>query len=176
MAKKVEIVLKKDGVEDITVKCPQKVKLSVMGALFAIRFGLPPADVKPTQGKDVLKCIVLFLTIFVACAFFEVHPILGVIALTISLFLNIRYNKNYFFNFIKKNFAEGYMVEDSESQQILQDAGLWSEASSFSSSASSSQSDHKDITAEIEKLASLKEKGILTDDEFASQKAKLLGR
>ncbi|MCI7576750.1 MAG: SHOCT domain-containing protein, partial [Spirochaetia bacterium] len=33
----------------------------------------------------------------------------------------------------------------------------------------------KDITAELEKLASLKEKGILSDEEFAAQKAKLLG-
>lgn len=91
MAKEVEIVLKKDGAEDITVKCPQKVKLSVMGALFAIRFGLPPADVKPVQ----VKCIVLFLLIFVAYLFFTASMALGVIALAVVLVLNIMYNKNY---------------------------------------------------------------------------------
>ena len=52
MKKDIEITLKKDGSNDIIVKCPQKVKLSVMGALFAIRFGLPPADVTPVQVKD----------------------------------------------------------------------------------------------------------------------------
>ena len=75
MAKKVEIVLKKDGAEDIIVECPQKVKLSVMGALFVIRFGLPPADVKPVQGKDVIKCLGLFLSIFLACALLVVPPL-----------------------------------------------------------------------------------------------------
>ena len=176
MAKKVEIVLKKDGAEDITVKCPQKVKLSVMGALFAIRFGLPPADVKPVQKKDALKCIVLFLLIFVACLFFTASMALGVIALAVVLVLNVMYNKNYFFNFIKKRLAEGYTVKNSESQQILKDAGLWNESSSFSSSATSSSKQPKeDVTVQLEKLASLKEKGILNDDEFATQKAKLLG-
>jgi membrane protease subunit (stomatin/prohibitin family) len=32
-----------------------------------------------------------------------------------------------------------------------------------------------DLTAELQKLASLKEAGILTDEEFAAAKAKLLG-
>lgn len=123
MAKKVEIVLKKDGAEDIIVKCPQKVKLSVMGALFAIRFGLPPADVNPVQRKDVVKCIALFLAIFLACLLFIVPP-LGVIALTGVVTLNVIYNKNYFFNFIKKKMEEGYKVEDEEQRKLLEDAGL----------------------------------------------------
>ena len=32
----------------------------------------------------------------------------------------------------------------------------------------------KDIISQLERLAALKEKGILTDDEFAQQKAKIL--
>ena len=115
MAKKIEIVLKKDGAEDIIVKCPQKVKLSVMGALFAIRFGLPPADVKPVQGKDVIKCIGLFLSIFLACALVVVPP-LGVLALAGVVALNFIYNKNYFFNFIEKKMEE--------QRKLLEDAGL----------------------------------------------------
>ena len=176
MAKKVEIVLKKTGSEDITVKCPRKVKLSVPAALFAIRFGLPPADIKPVQGKDVLKCIVLFLLIFVA-AFLFVIPPLGVVALAAVLALNIVYNKNYFFNFIKKRLAEGYSVEDEESRQILKDAGLWSESQSFTPHPAPlpGKPSQGDVTAQLEKLASLKEKGILSDAEFAAQKAKILG-
>lgn len=123
MAKKVEIVLKKDGAEDIIVKCPQKVKLSVMGALFAIGYGLPPTDVTPVQVKDVIKCIGLFLSIFIACILFVVPP-LGVIALAGVVALNVIYNKNYFFNFIKKKMEEGYKVEDEEQRKLLEDAGL----------------------------------------------------
>lgn len=123
MKKDIEITLKKDGSNDIIVKCPQKVKLSVMGALFAIRFGLPPADVTPVQVKDVIKCIGLFFSIFIACILFVVPP-LGVIALAGVVALNVIYNKNYFFNFIKKKMEEGYKVEDEEQRKLLQDAGL----------------------------------------------------
>ncbi len=123
MKKDIEITLKKDGSNDIIVKCPQKVKLSVMGALFAIRFGLPPADVTPVQVKDVIKCIGLYLSIFIACILFVVPP-LGVIALAGVVALNVIYNKNYFFNFIKKKMEEGYKVEDEEQRKLLEDAGL----------------------------------------------------
>ncbi len=123
MKKDIEITLKKDGSNDIIVKCPQKVKLSVMGALFAIRFGLPPADVSPVQVKDVIKCIGLFLSIFIACILFVVPP-LGVIALAGVVALNVIYNKNYFFNFIQKKMEEGYKVEDEEQRKLLEDAGL----------------------------------------------------
>ncbi|MBQ8680766.1 MAG: SHOCT domain-containing protein [Treponema sp.] len=176
MAKKVEITLKKDGSEDIIVKCPRKVKLSIGGALLAIRFGLPPADIKPVQGKDVIKCIVLFLLIFVAAALFVVPP-LGVVALVVVLFLNIRYNQNYFVNFIKQKLSDGYTVEDSEQKQILQEAGISIESNGATASSSStqSQSSQEDVSVQLEKLASLKEKGILSDEEFAAQKAKLLG-
>ena len=34
----------------------------------------------------------------------------------------------------------------------------------------------KNITEELEKLASLKEKGLLTDEEFSAAKAKLLDK
>ena len=123
MKKDIEITLKKDGSNDIIVKCPQKVKLSVMGALFAIRFGLPPADVTPVQVKDVINCIGLFLSIFITCILFVVPP-LGVIALAGVVALNFIYNKNYFFNIIEKKMEEGYKVEDEEQRKLLEDAGL----------------------------------------------------
>lgn len=177
MAKKVEITLRKEGSEDIIVKCPRKVKLSVGGALLAVHSGLPPAEIKPKQGKDALKCYLLFLLIFVACVPFAIAPVLGIITLGVVLFLNIRYNKNYFFNFINKKLAEGYTVEDAEQKQILQEAGISVESSGATASSSSaqSQSSQEDVTAQIEKLAGLVEKGLLTKEEFAAQKAKLLG-
>lgn len=146
-----------------------------MGALFAIRFGLPPADVTPVQVKDVINCIGLFLSIFITCILFVVPP-LGVIALAGVVALNFIYNKNYFFNIIEKKMEEGYKVEDEEQRRLLEEAGIhFSSTSNFSSSSESSSRVQKDITAELEKLASLKEKGILSDEEFAAQKAKLLG-
>lgn len=98
-------------------------KVKCYGAFFAIRFGLPPADVTPVQVKDVIKCIGLFLFMFIACILFVVPP-LGVIALAGVVALNVIYNKNYFFNFIKKKMEEGYKVEDEEQRKLLEDAGL----------------------------------------------------
>ena len=86
------------------------------------------------------------------------------------------FTKNYFFNFIKKLLAEGYTAEGSEQKQILKEAGLLAESQdSFASPTSVSKPSQKDIATELEKLAALKEKGILNDEEFAAQKAKLLG-
>ena len=42
------------------------------------------------------------------------------------------------------------------------------------SSAKASSNSSEDVASQLEKLAGLKEKGILTDEEFAEQKAKLL--
>jgi hypothetical protein len=43
-------------------------------------------------------------------------------------------------------------------------------------SASSSPSSSSDIIAAIERLGQLRERGILTDDEFSNKKAELLSR
>lgn len=138
MAKKIEVILKKDGSEDITVMCPEKVKLSVPSALLAIKFGLPPADVKPVQVKDVVKCIVLFFAIFAACIFFTVSVPLGIIAVIIAFVANIIYNQNYFFNFIRKKIAEGYTVENEEHKNLLQAAGVFETDQGASTSQSKS--------------------------------------
>ncbi len=138
MAKKIEVILKKDGSEDITVTCPEKVKLSVPSALLAIKFGLPPADVKPVQVKDVVKCIILFFAIFAACIFFTVSVPLGIIAVIIAFVTNIIYNQNYFFNFIRKKIAEGYTVENEEHKNLLQAAGVFETNQGASTSQSKS--------------------------------------
>lgn len=138
MAKKIEVILKKDGSEDITVTCPEKVKLSVPSALLAIKFGLPPADVKPVQVKDVVKCIILFFAIFAACIFFTVSVPLGIIAVIIAFVANIIYNQNYFFNFIRKKIAEGYTVENEEHKNLLQAAGVFETNQGASTSQSKS--------------------------------------
>ena len=138
MAKTIEVILKKDGSEDITVTCPEKVKLSVPSALLAIKFGLPPADVKPVQVKDVVKCIILFFAIFAACIFFTVSVPLGIIAVIIAFVANIIYNQNYFFNFIRNKIAEGYTVENEEHKNLLQAAGVFETNQGASTSQSKS--------------------------------------
>ncbi len=153
MAKKIEVILKKDGSEDITVMCPEKVKLSVPSALLAIKFGLPPADVKPVQVKDVVKCIILFFAIFAACIFFTVSVPLGIIAVIIAFVANIIYNQNYFFNFIRKKIAEGYTVENEEHKNLLQAAGVFETNQGASSSQSKSLSPVlSKVTGAINKL------------------------
>lgn len=182
MAKQIEITLKKEGSGDIVVNCPEKIKLSIPGALLAIRFGLPPADIKPVQWKDVAIAYIIFFAIFLSCAFFVVSIPLGILLLAAAVFLNIYYNQNYFFNFIKKKLSEGYTVEGEEQTQALKAAGLLSEATAASSSAENSTqqktadaANQEDAVTKIEKLAALVEKGLLTKEEFDAQKAKLLG-
>ena len=175
MAKSVEITLKKDGSKDILVKCPRSIKLNPVIAAISILYGMPPFQVKPINGGDVIKSLALFAMIFISLGICSVSVGFGFILFLVVIVINYLFTKNYFFNFIKKRLAVGYKDENSESQQILKEAGLLSESVSFSSSASDSKPAQKDVSAELEKLAALKEKGILNDEEFASQKAKLLG-
>lgn len=175
MAKSVEITLKKEGSKDILVKCPRSIKLNPVVAAISILYGMPPFQVKPINGKDVLKALSLFAMIFISLGICSVSSGLGVILFLVVIVINFLFTKNYFFNFIKKLLVEGYTVEGSEQKQILKEAGLLAESQdSFASSTSVSKPSQKDIATELEKLASLKEKGILSDAEFAAQKAKIL--
>ncbi|WP_407434354.1 hypothetical protein [Treponema sp.] len=124
MAKDVEITLKKEGAQDITVKCPETIKQSTIVAVFGIFWGMPTFRVKPINWKDTLKGFGLYAIIFIACIFFAVSTILGILALLGALALNFLFNKNYFYNFIKKHLNEGYSVDDDEQKQILRNAGL----------------------------------------------------
>lgn len=183
MAKNVEITLKKEGAEDIVIKCPPKIKIHPAMAAIVALYGCPPAAIKPTQGKDILKDWALFAGIFVASALFII-PVVGIVAFIVMIVLNIRFNKNYFYNFIKKRLEEGYSVEQEEHKQLLRDAGLPVDSvqsspalssSSVSVTSAAPKVSQEDAFGQLEKLASLKEKGILSDEEFAAQKAKILG-
>ncbi len=184
MAKDVEITLKKEGSGDIVVKCPSKIKLHPAMAAIVALYGCPPAAIKPTQGKDILKAYALFAGIFAAGALVIIPPV-GIIALIVMIVLNIRYNKDYFYNFIKKRLEEGYSVEQEEHKQLLREAGLPVDSvtssaalppsSPVSVTSAAPKVSQEDVFAQLEKLANLKEKGILNDEEFAAQKAKLLG-
>ena len=185
--KEVEITLRKEGSPDIRVNCPREIKMSFLKGFIYFRFHcFSPLTISPVNKKDLLFFVLQFLAIFISCVFFTVDPVVGLIIVTAVFVFNIIRTKNYYFNFIKKRLAEGYVVEDPEKQQLLQNAGLSngsvssysSSGASFSTSSpvsSSSKPSQGDLTAQLEKLAALKEKGILSDEEFAAQKAKLLG-
>jgi hypothetical protein len=71
----------------------------------------------------------------------------------------------------------------SQQQQYGQSAPSQSSSSDYAQSSGSSQSSNdggqeseQDIFAKIERLAALKQKGVLTDDEFNAKKAELLSR
>ena len=135
MKKDIEIVLKKEGAQDITVKCPQKIKLPAWRVYTAIYAGLPPLSIKPADMKGLGVTLLAFLAIFISCVFFTVHIALGVIALGAVLVFNFVYTKNYFFNFIKKKLAEGYTVDDEEQKKILQEAGVFDAVQKMASGA-----------------------------------------
>ena len=177
MAKDVEIVLKKEGAKDITVKCPRTVKLPPVIAALYILWGCPPMWVKPIDWKGafisfltnpliVISLVVLF---FVSTGF-------GLVLLAAVLVLEFLFKRDYFFNFLKKRLAEGYTVEDEEQRQILKDAGVLVESNNvFASGTNSAVQKTEDVAAQIEKLGTLVEKGLLSKEEFDAQKAKLLG-
>ena len=87
MAKQIEITLRKEGSGDIVVNCPEKIKLSIPGALLAIKFGLPPADIKPVQWKDVAIAYIIFFAMFLSCAIVTVSIPVCVIFLPPVFFL-----------------------------------------------------------------------------------------
>lgn len=176
----VEIILKKEGSKDIKVKCPRTIRQSSVVAAMPLAWGNPPFRVRPIDVKGVVAGYARFIGVFVACFFFLVSVMLGIIALAGMVALNFVCTKNYFFNFIKKRLAEGYSPENEEQRSILEAAGLFAgnssaSSSSFVSAPSSATHSTVDAAAQLEKLASLVEKGLMTKEEFDAQKAKLLG-
>lgn len=169
----VEIILRKNGMQDITIVCPEKIKLSALMVYAVIQFGLPPMNIKPIDKKGLAITIIAYLGIFLACAFFAINIALGFLLLIAALIFNFMYTKNYFFNYIKKRLAEGYIPTTKETQKILQNAGLQPKEFEKQNS-NTNNSSIPDITEQLEKLHSLMEKGILSKDEFNTRKAKLL--
>ncbi len=54
-------------------------------------------------------------------------------------------------------------------------AKRWSQEEEPQAAPATASAGTEDVAAQLEKLADLKAKGVLTDEEFAAQKAKLLG-
>lgn len=128
MKKDVEITLKKDGSNDIIIKCPEKIKLHPVAAWFALSYGLPPAKINPVQGKDVLKAYALFACIFLSLVLCCIAVPLGIIACLIVLCINLNFTRNYFFDFIRGKIADGYQVENEDQRKLLEAAGIFDEA------------------------------------------------
>ena len=172
----VELHLKNAGGQECTVSCKEKIKMSLLEAYIQLRFGIPALDVKPINGKDVAITFVLFALIFLPLA---LQNGVGVIVCLAMIVVNGIYTKNFYYNAIKKRLADGFTPADDDTATILKNAGLLTATASSSSISTSSTtqpaSSSTDVAAELEKLASLVEKGILTKEEFEAKKAKLLG-
>ena len=70
-------------------------------------------------------------------------------------------------NRVSRNQAERWAAKDQEEYE--------QQAQYAQPAPAQPQQDMGDMTAELEKLADLKEKGILTDEEFAAKKQQILG-
>ena len=70
--------------------------------------------------------------------------------------------------------AEQEQAEQAAQQQAMNDAAAQA-AQQVVASAQPAAPAADDITAQLEKLASLKTAGVISDEEFAAAKAKLLG-
>lgn len=64
---------------------------------------------------------------------------------------------------------------EAAQQQAQVDAAAQAAAAQYAPAPTAAPADGTDIVAELQKLASLKDAGILSDEEFAAAKAKLLG-
>jgi hypothetical protein len=69
-------------------------------------------------------------------------------------------------NRVSRNQAEKWAAQDQEQYE---------QQAQYAQPAPAPATDMGDVTAELEKLADLKEKGILTEEEFAAKKQQILG-
>lgn len=175
------LTLKKEGANDIVIEsCPEKMKLSILSLYLAVSSGCPAMDVKPIDWKGTG---IIFGTFYGGLALLGIlskAPALAVFVFLIFFGFNVVYTRNYFFNYVKGKLEEGYLPETEEQKEILQRAGLhflMNESTGRKAPFSSDESKPRSavsIASELEKLAELKAKGILSDEEFTEQKKKLL--
>lgn len=127
MAKKIKIIMQKEGEKDICIKCHPEIKLSFIKGLLGLMFsGISPFKAKPINIKDLLIGFLLFCSIFVIpLIFFLYSTALSVVVFIALVAANVIYNKDYCFNFIKKRLSEGYVVEDEEHKKLLEAAGVF---------------------------------------------------
>lgn len=133
MAKKIKIIMRKEGEKDICIKCQPEIKVSFIKGLFGLMFnGISPFKAKPINMKDLLIGFLLFCSIFVIpLMFFLYSTALSVVVFIALVAANVIYNKDYCFNFIKKRLSEGYVVEDEEQKKLLEAAGVFATTESI---------------------------------------------
>jgi hypothetical protein len=74
-----------------------------------------------------------------------------------------------------KKISEGRQAEDYQDQQIadLQDQSAYQQAAN--PAPPPAPAPPEDTTSQLERLGALKDQGVLTEEEFQAQKAKILG-
>ena len=179
----VEITLVKDNCNSIVINCPEKIKLNFIQLYLAVVFGCPALDVEPKDWKGAGLIYGTFFGAFLACALFaSVNAFLAILALLGLMIANAIITKNYFLNYIKKLIAAGYVPKTENDKHVLENAGIYVPNSntvhktdaSIQDTATTSTVTQTNYSQELEKLAELKDKGILTQEEFESKKKKIL--
>ena len=114
----VEIILSKEGENDIKVNCPENIKLTLFQTYMVLRFDFPALNVTPKDWKGMGITVLLFI-VFVGLAATGVAIIPAILLLIVNFWINM----NYYKIFIKKKLKEGYTVS-TEQESILTDAGI----------------------------------------------------
>ena len=192
----VDITLKKEYAKDILVKdIPEKIKLNGWQTYLALRFDNPAFHVRPFEWGNVILAILLYLSMFIVATFIVfLYVFVWLLLLVASIVGNVIYTKNYYFNYISKRVAEGYAPATDAEKELLKNAGILVNPNLSTQAGSTQQVGsvttatpqanttqqsavvEKDYVKELEKIASLKEKGILTQEEFDEQKKKILAQ
>ena len=118
----VKIELQKAGCETISIKCSQKVKLTLWQTLIELQYGLPPLNIKPIDKKGLGILVGAFILIFIVNAF--AFSFYGIIATLGIIVLNLIITQNYYVSYIQKKIKEGYEIVGDESKKIVEEAGV----------------------------------------------------
>jgi len=121
---RINILLQKDGEQDITVTCPEKIKLSFFQTILELRYGLPPLDIKPFDKKGLAVLLGGFASIFLAAYMIEFSIFLLLLIGSLIIW-NFYITQNYFFNFLQEKLSDGYVVKNEATIELLTKANVF---------------------------------------------------
>ncbi len=116
---KTEIVLKKEGEQDITIKCPVSVKVPFVWMLHFYPRTITPFD---KHGAKISAALLGLVLLFFILAVFGIEDACALMA--IPLIAYIIYIRGYYVNFIRKHIRLGYEPATEEQVAVLKNAGV----------------------------------------------------
>lgn len=114
-----EIILKKTGCEDITVRCPETVKLSAVETFTVMKCGFAKGLITPADKNLFLPAIIVNIA----------SLLIGLCLLTPFLLFfvvfNLLYFQKFFVRFLQKKLLDGYTLASEEQTELLTKAGVF---------------------------------------------------